>query len=233
MNDTRWRQLKHFLIFTPKIGGRWSQFDLRRFFRGVEINHQLNEDVSPLKDLGDFPSRHVSEFSGKLSALLFQDKIPLGMVSHVKDPGNLAKHDSPFSGRSSDLELQGGPLLRYKYGYNPFKWSYNWVTGVTTLLIVVITPLITGRGPLCSYVYWYCWCFRNPIPNHRLDGAKTLWIMGKTTVPSTGFAGFLNHQQYIYKNQNLRSEIWATKKHQRQTLGLKLDTIGGSRYLYV
>ena len=27
---------------------------------------------------------------------------------------------------------------------------YNWVTGVITLLIGVITPLITGRGPSCT-----------------------------------------------------------------------------------
>ena len=31
--------------------------------------------------------------------------------------------------------------------YNPFKWPYNWVTGVITLLIEVITPHITCRGP--------------------------------------------------------------------------------------
>ena len=35
----------------------------------------------------------------------------------------------------------------YKYSYNPYKWPYKWVTGVITLLIGVITPFITGRGP--------------------------------------------------------------------------------------
>ena len=34
-----------------------------------------------------------------------------------------------------------------------YKWPYNWVTGVITLLIGVITPLITGRGPPCIYIY--------------------------------------------------------------------------------
>ena len=28
-----------------------------------------------------------------------------------------------------------------------YKWPYKWVTGVITLLIGVITPFITGRGP--------------------------------------------------------------------------------------
>ena len=28
-----------------------------------------------------------------------------------------------------------------------YKWHYKWVTGVITLLIGVITPFITGRGP--------------------------------------------------------------------------------------
>ena len=36
-----------------------------------------------------------------------------------------------------------------KWSYNPYKWPYNWVTGVITLLIGVITPFITGRGPPC------------------------------------------------------------------------------------
>ena len=45
--------------------------------------------------------------------------------------------------------LQGGPLPVIN-GYNLHKWPYKWVTGVTTLLMVVITPLITDRGPPCN-----------------------------------------------------------------------------------
>ena len=37
----------------------------------------------------------------------------------------------------------------YKKGYNPFKWPYKLVTGVINLLIGVITPFITSRGPPC------------------------------------------------------------------------------------
>ena len=37
----------------------------------------------------------------------------------------------------------------YKWSCNPYKWPYKWVTGVITLLIGVITPFITGRGPPC------------------------------------------------------------------------------------
>ena len=35
----------------------------------------------------------------------------------------------------------------YKWSYKPYKWPYKWVTGVIALLIGVITPFITSRGP--------------------------------------------------------------------------------------
>ncbi len=38
----------------------------------------------------------------------------------------------------------------YKWGCNPCKWPYKWVTGILTLLIVVIAPFTTGRGPPCA-----------------------------------------------------------------------------------
>ena len=40
-----------------------------------------------------------------------------------------------------------GPEPSYKWSYKPYKWPYKWVTGVITLLIRVITPLKTSRGP--------------------------------------------------------------------------------------
>ena len=40
----------------------------------------------------------------------------------------------------------------YKWSYKPYKWPYKWVTGVITLLIGVITPFITGRGPTLWFV---------------------------------------------------------------------------------
>ena len=39
----------------------------------------------------------------------------------------------------------------YKWSYNPYKWPYKWVTGVITLLIEVIIPFITSRGPPCRH----------------------------------------------------------------------------------
>ena len=42
----------------------------------------------------------------------------------------------------------------YKWSYNPYKWPYKWITGVITLLVEVITPLITSRGPTL-YIYIY------------------------------------------------------------------------------
>ena len=40
-----------------------------------------------------------------------------------------------------------------KWSYKPYKWPYKWVTGVITLLIGVITPFITSRGPT---LYMFC-----------------------------------------------------------------------------
>ncbi len=37
-----------------------------------------------------------------------------------------------------------------KWGYNPYKFPYKWVTGVITPISRVITLPITLRGPLCS-----------------------------------------------------------------------------------
>ena len=35
----------------------------------------------------------------------------------------------------------------YKWSYNPYKWPYKWLTVLRTLVIGVINPVITGRGP--------------------------------------------------------------------------------------
>ena len=46
--------------------------------------------------------------------------------------------------------FQGGARwapTSYKWSYKPYKWPYKWVTGVITLLIGVITPFTTSRGP--------------------------------------------------------------------------------------
>ena len=43
-----------------------------------------------------------------------------------------------------------GPYNRHKWGYNPYKWHYKWVTGVITPRIV-LTPFTIGSGPtLCG-----------------------------------------------------------------------------------
>ena len=53
-----------------------------------------------------------------------------------------------------------------KWSYNPYKWPYKWVTGVITVLIGVVTPVISGRGPTLYYSsngqfvvveYWTSW----------------------------------------------------------------------------
>ena len=57
-----------------------------------------------------------------------------------------------YPGNPHEQIIQGGPWApdSYKWSYDPYKWLYKRVTGVRTLLIGVITPLITGRGPPCS-----------------------------------------------------------------------------------
>ncbi len=45
---------------------------------------------------------------------------------------------------------QGGPLPVIKGGVGPLSTPYKWVNEDLTLLIEVITPLITGRGPPCG-----------------------------------------------------------------------------------
>ena len=45
--------------------------------------------------------------------------------------------------------VQGGPGTSYKWGYNPYKWPYKCATEVITLLVGVITPFVTSRGPPC------------------------------------------------------------------------------------
>ena len=35
----------------------------------------------------------------------------------------------------------------YIWSYNPYKWPYKWLTVLITLVIGVINPVITGRGP--------------------------------------------------------------------------------------
>ena len=55
------------------------------------------------------------------------------------------------------------PSTVSSYHPHPFMFTY-WILG------------FRGRGSKCwstsINVDQYCWCFRNPIPNHRLDGAK-------------------------------------------------------------
>ena len=47
----------------------------------------------------------------------------------------------------------------YKRSYNPYKWPYNFVTGVITLVIGVITQVTSGRGPIFYKYYIPKVCF--------------------------------------------------------------------------
>ena len=51
------------------------------------------------------------------------------------------------------VNQKGSPIkwdpTSYKWSYNPYKWPSKWATGVITLVIGIINPFITGRGPPC------------------------------------------------------------------------------------
>ena len=55
------------------------------------------------------------------------------------------------------------PPTSCKWSYNPYKWPYKWVTGVTILLLGVTTPFITGTGPPCSQWVFVC-PWKNGVP---------------------------------------------------------------------
>ena len=45
-----------------------------------------------------------------------------------------------------------GPYHLWNGVMGPYKWPYKWVTGLLTLLIAVIIPFISGRGPPSSHL---------------------------------------------------------------------------------
>ena len=55
--------------------------------------------------------------------------------------------------KSVRFPTRWAPHTSYKWSYNPYKWPYKWATGVITLLIEVITPLVTGSGPPCKDLF--------------------------------------------------------------------------------
>ena len=74
-----------------------------------------------------------------------------------------------FPGNNS-ASFQGGPLLVIHRVITPINGLINGVTGVITLLIGIITPFITGRGPPCWVgVIFHDPCFQfkfRGLPNH-------------------------------------------------------------------
>ena len=71
-----------------------------------------------------------------------------------------------FGGNLMALHTRWAPTS-YKWSYNPYKWPYKWGTGVITVLIGVITPVISGRGPPCT-----------PLFIRKLVALKKPWVAG-------------------------------------------------------
>ena len=70
------------------------------------------------------------------------------MVSGSNQPTrkkHLPDWKTPFSGAR-------WALSSYKWSYNPYKWPYKWLTVLISLVIGVINPVITGRGPTLWWV---------------------------------------------------------------------------------
>ena len=71
----------------------------------------------------------------------------------------------------------------YKWSYNPHKWPYQWVTGVITLLIGVVTPFINGTGPPCmntglpSVGFAYLESYSEDGNLGSLNPMEALWIL--------------------------------------------------------
>jgi len=71
--------------------------------------------------------------SSQISRGIPWDSNPVLHVSKKKTPG---KKTHPTRWGPSSYKL-----------YNPYKWPYKWLTVLITLVIGVINPVITGRGP--------------------------------------------------------------------------------------
>ena len=83
------------------------------------------------------------------------EQLVSGRVCHGMFLGGKDAHMSPiilnWKSRFFVVTTRWAPTS-YKCIYNPYKWSYKWVTGVITLHIGIISPFITSRGPPCMKV---------------------------------------------------------------------------------
>ena len=99
--------------------------------------------------------------------------------------------------------LVGGALPVINRFITPIKWPYKWVTGVVTLLIEVVTPLITGTGPTCNTVDG-----RTPAPVDMVNIPLFTWFYTSQVV-----VWDFSHQQYIPLE-------WALSPFKSGTLGI-------------
>ena len=88
---------------------------------------------------------NVSKFWGELSYI----SGPKQCFTHWKF-NIVPENGGPLESRKFLLEItiftRWAPAS-YKWSYNPYKWPYKWLTVLITLVIGVINPVITGRGP--------------------------------------------------------------------------------------
>ena len=78
--------------------------------------------------------------------------------------------------RISAINTRWAPTS-YKWSYNPYKWPHKWETGVVTLLLGVITPFITNKGPPCRKMTFLLegMIFRFPAKGGWLAFFPSLW----------------------------------------------------------
>ena len=112
----------------------------------------------------------------------------------------------------------------YKWSYNPYKWPYKWLTVLITLVIGVINPVITGRGPKWYGIFgflratwnlqnWNKWtllgfafdeCPWLQITNARTPSPLSLsrWCLFKTCAKSMFYA-WVDCRQHTWENKLL------------------------------
>ena len=107
-----------------------------------------------------------------------------------------------FHGKETFLPSTRWAPTSYKWSYKPYKWPYKWVTGVITLLIGLITPLITGRGPtLQKWLKVHCRQIRAAMCESALVWHKC-FVPSDAGTCGSAFRSFSLHGQDLVSNHH-------------------------------
>ena len=113
-----------------------------------------------------FPWDEAFRFSRRLE-LLLRNQRPVKAKFTQKSWGS--KHVWKYCCKHTMWALTG-----YKWGYSPHKWPHKYLTGVVTLLIKVMIPLIASRGPPCISLRETIWQCKN---QHFKQEIHLKWLL--------------------------------------------------------